>query len=165
MRKIFLILIGFVLLISCSTKNELVTVKFTPDKWSPKYFIKVPKGYNDRKIINGGTEYEMLTFYPDSSVIYITNKTIPEYNYQNILALGDSVANYRFQNTALTTEVNKLVGKNVVKAIPDTLELLGVNKGLYWKDIKIGKISMGYANVPKGKKELYDKAIHTVTQK
>ncbi len=148
---------------SCVAKKDLVKVKFTPDKWSPKYFIKVPKGYNDRNIIIGGNEYEMLTYYPDSSIIYIANTNTPSYNYKNILNLGDSIANYRFQNVEIAKETNQLLGKEAIKVLSDTFELSGVDSNLlYWKDLKLGELSVGYAKVPKEKKELFDKSLKTL---
>jgi hypothetical protein len=55
---------------------------------------------------------------------------------------------------------------NQVTVLPDTFELSGMNsKSLFWKDIKIGKVSIGYDNVPKEKKELFDKSLKTLKMK
>jgi hypothetical protein len=55
---------------------------------------------------------------------------------------------------------------NQVTVLPDIFELSGMNsKSLFWKDIKIGKVSIGYDNVPKEKKELFDKSLKTLKMK
>ena len=52
------------------------------------------------------------------------------------------------------------------KIVSDTLELYGINvNGLFWKDIKIGNISIGYNNVSEEEKIIYDKAINTFKKK
>ena len=62
--------------------------------------------------------------------------------------------------------VNKELGREVIKTLPDTFELAGRNdKLLYWKDIKIGDLSIGYLNVPQEKKALFDKAIESFRRK
>ena len=96
-----------------------------------------------------------------SAFIYITNfRETP--NYENIKSLGDSVLQFRFQNEELTKDVNKLLGTNKIIVLPDTLELSGMNrKSLFWKDIKIGEVSIGYDNVPKENKELFDESLKT----
>ena len=79
----------------------------------------------------------------------------------NIMDLSDSVFEYRFQNEELTREVNAILGKQFLAVLPDTFELSGYRDSLYWKDIKIGKISIGYINVSKEKKKLFDKSLKT----
>ena len=59
-------------------------------------------------------------------------------------------------------DINRALGEEVMKIIPDTLELSGIDAdSLYWKDIYIDGISIGYLKVPKEKKELYDKCLRT----
>ena len=63
-------------------------------------------------------------------------------------------------------EVNNLLGEDRFKIVSDTLELYGINvNGLFWKDIKIGNISIGYNNVSEEEKIIYDKAINTFKKK
>lgn len=157
-------LIGvFIILTSCTMSKELSTVKYSP-KAHLKYSLDVPKGYGI-KGYEVTVEKERHYVYKDSSFIYITNfKNTP--NYENIKSLRDSVLQLRFQNEELTKQVNELLGKNQVAVLPDTFELSGVNnKSLFWKDIKIGKVSIGYDNVPKEKKELFDKSLKTLKMK
>ena len=149
---------------SCTANRDLVTVKYNPTKTYPKYSMDVPKGY-DLKILSVTVENEHRYTYGDSSVIYLTNfRNTP--NYDNIKELGDSILNHRFQNEEMTKEINQLLGKESVKVLPDTLELSGVDKNsLHWKDVKIGKISIGYQKVPGEKKKLFDKALKTLKVK
>ena len=157
-------LIGvFLILTSCTMSKELSTVKYSP-KAHLKYSLDVPKGY-EIKGYEVTVEKERHYVYKDSSFIYITNfRNTP--NYENIKSLGDSVLQFRFQNEELTKQVNELLRKNQITILPDTFELSGVNsKSLFWKDIKIGKVSVGYDNVPKEKKELFDKSLKTLKMK
>jgi len=154
-------LIGVVLiLISCSVNKNLTTVKYSPTNTYPKFYLDIPKGY----VFKGyevTVEKERRYVYSDSYFIYITNfRETP--NYENIKSLGDSVLQFRFQNEELTKDVNKLLGTNKITVLPDTFELSGMNReSLFWKDIKIGKVSFGYENVPKEKKELFDESLKT----
>jgi len=150
-----------ILMMSCSTNKDLITIKYKPTKTYPKYILDVPKGY-ELKIFSVTLENEYQYIYEDSSMIYLTNfKNTP--NYENIKELGDSIINYRFQNEDLTKGINQLLGKEFAMALPDTFELSGTdNNSLYWKDIKVGKISIGYQKVPKEKKELFDKSLKTL---
>lgn len=157
-------LIGvFLILTSCTMSKELSTVKYSP-KAHLKYSLDVPKGC-EIKLYEVTIEKERRYAYKDSSFIYITNFRITP-NYENIKSLGDSVLQFRFQNEELTKAVNELLGKIQVAVLPDTFELSGVNsKSLFWKDIKIGEVSIGYNNVPKEKKELFDKSLKTLKMK
>lgn len=162
MKNILILLTA--LMMSCSANNDLVTIKYKPTEAYPKYTLDVPKGY-DLKILSVTVENEQRYTYNDSSVIYLTNfKNTP--NYENIKEMGDSVFKYRFQNEAMTKEINQLLGKESVKVLPDTLELTGIDRNsLYWKDIKVGKISIGYQKVPEEKKELFDNVLKTLKVK
>ena len=157
-------LIGmFLILSSCTMSKELNTVKYSP-KAHLKYLLDVPKGY-EIKGYEVTVEKERRYVYKDSSFVYITNfrKT---HNYENIKSLGDSVLQLRFQNEELTKQVNELLEKKQVAVLPDTFELSGVNsKLLFWKDVKIGRVSIGFDNVPKEKKELFDKSLKTLKMK
>lgn len=71
--------------------------------------------------------------------------------------------NYRFQNKKLVEEINEAAGKIISEPLPDTLELSGTDeKMLYWKDVVVGNISVGYVGVPSDRKELFDKALKTL---
>ena len=130
----------------------------------PKYYLDVPSNYSFKG--NGiSREIENKFIYNDSSFIYITNfKNTP--NYNNIFNLGDSIAQIRFQNALLSTEINKLMDSVIITPIPHTIELSGIQKdGLYWKDVKNGDISIGYVNVQLKNKEIYDNAINSFRTK
>jgi hypothetical protein len=164
MRK-GLMFILIVMCSSCSAQNDLVTVKY-PTKGNPTFYLDVPKGYAFKWIRGGHGEDEHQYFYNDSSFIYITEFSGGGPNYNNIANLPDSIKNLRLQNEEIAREANKLTDKNAVKILPDTFELTGVDSESYfWKDVKLGKFSAGYVNVPPDKKEQYDKALATLRRK
>lgn len=143
MNQIKIILIA--LLISCSSVDVLTTVKFKPFKNSSSFFIKIPKSYKALMFAAGNEWYGEQYWYPDSSVIYIsTGPSMDELNWSNLKNSGlhDKYL-ARFSN------------------YDDTIVFQGVqNDGLYWKAIHMGRIvSIGYANVPQKKKELFDEAL------
>lgn len=147
----------FAVQISCRSQFDFVTVRHTVYKGS-KYKLGIPNGYQF-KGAEAGVEKEHIYVYPDSSFIYVTDfKIIP--NANNIKVLGDSIFQFRFQNEDLIKEANRVIGKEVAKVLPDTFELSGINKdGKYWKDVKIGKISVGYSNVSEAKVSIYERAL------
>jgi len=144
-------------LLSCSSPFSFVTVGHVVYKGS-KYRLDIPRRYQFMGS-EAGVEKENMYVYPDSSCIYITDfKLTP--NAKNIKALGDHIFQWRFQNEDLMKAVNQAVGREAVKVLPDTFELLGVDKeGKYWKDVKIGKTTVGYSNVSEGKVPIYERAL------
>ncbi len=159
---IFLQILNILLLISCTT-NSNIGIVFVGSK-KEKFTMDVPKNYHFiRHQITW--EKEDYYIYKDSAYIYISDFDISP-NYNNIANLGDSILSYRFQNKELYREVNNLLGEDRFKIVSDTLELYGINvNGLFWKDIKIGNISIGYNNVSEEEKVIYDKAINTFKKK
>ena len=155
MRYLSSIIVLF--LVACASHSDTDKIDFVFSK-EAKCTMFVPKDYH--YIRNEVTmEKEVRYLYKDSSYIYITSFDVSP-NYNNINNLGDSVFAYRFQNTELYKEINTLLGKEYLKTLPDTVELSGMNeKHLYWKDIKIKQVTIGYNNVPEEKKELYDKSL------
>jgi hypothetical protein len=146
--------------IGCSLEKETVIVKYRSTRSSQIYYLDVPIGFAFKGY--GVTiESENQYIYNDSSFIYISNfKNTP--NYYNIKELGDSIFQFRFQNEELVSELNQLIAKSIFNPLPDTFELSGQQKsGLYWKDIKLGQISVGYVNVPKEKRAIFDEAIES----
>lgn len=114
-----------------------------------KYSAEIPKGYT-LKIYSasGETGMENQYLYPDSSMFYISDfgSTINEQNIQN-----EGYASKKFEYSM-----------QVVGLTNDTLILSGRNQsGAYWKEVLIGKVSIGYLNVSKEKKDFFDKAIET----
>lgn len=151
-------LIFFVVIImSCRSQSGFVTVNHVVYK-GDKYRLDIPSGYHF-KGSEAGVEKENIYIYPDSIYVYVTDfKHTP--NANNIKALGDSVFQLRFQNEDLIKEANKAIGREVVKVLPDTFELSGIDReGKYWKDVKIGKTSVGYGNVPKEKVSNYERIL------
>lgn len=113
-----------------------------------KYLMDVPKeGYKDELIVSGSHETEHRVVYQDSSIIYLTNDEAGSaLNYDNIQKISDK------QQTG--------------KLFVDTLSLEGQTKeGLYWKEVKLDEISVGYVNVPPDKKEQYERALSTIRRK
>ena len=95
--------------------------------------------------------------YPDSSKAYISDFASSLLNYSNIRSLGDSIANKRFEGTELKAKIMKQLGKEYK---PETIILQGkMANGLYWKDMRIGYLSIGYVNVPESKKNEFDKVL------
>lgn len=149
------------LIVGCSSQKDLVTVKYQPTKESQNYYLDLPKNYSfvQYSISN---QIENQYIYNDSSFIYITNfKNTP--NYFNVKSLGDSIADYRFQNEKLTSQINQFLDSTIIIPLPDTIELKGVQaNGLFWKDYKIGNVSVGYVNVPIENKSTFNKAINSI---
>ena len=142
---------------SCMSQSGFVTVSHVVYK-GDKYRMDIPSGYH----FNGseaGAEKEDIYIYPDSVYVYVTDFAHTP-NANNIKALGDSIFQFRFQNEDLIKEANKAIGREVVKVLSDTFELSGIDKeGKYWKDMRIGKISVGYNNVPKEKVSIFERVL------
>ncbi len=163
MKRLIIWSVFLIIIIGCSLQKEMVTVKYKPTKMSKKYYLEIPRGFTFEGY--GAVGLENRYVYADSSFIYVTNfRNTP--NYYNIRKLGDSIAQYRFQDEELTTEINQLSGKTVREFLPDTLEISGIQiNGQYWKDIKIGCINVGYINVTKEKKDIFDNAIKSIRER
>ncbi len=161
MMKKLIVYLFLVISIGCSLEKDTVTINFRPTRSSQKYYLDVPKGYTF-KGYSVTIESENQYIYNDSSLIYISNfKNTP--NYYNIKQLGDSIFKFRFQNEELVSEINQLIAKEIINPLPDMFELSGqLKNGLFWKDIKIGQISIGYVNVQAEKVFLFDKTISTL---
>jgi hypothetical protein len=160
--KVKILVILTILLVSCAISKKFVKVKYQPSEDSIPCYMEIPKGYI-LTITRVTWEKEYHFTYTDNSWIYISNyESAIISNYKNIKVLGDSIFNLRFQNVELAKARNKEYGKEVIKIVPDTMELSGIDSdSLYWKDVKIGKLSIGYCGVPKKKKELFDNAIQS----
>ncbi|PKP46655.1 MAG: hypothetical protein CVT94_13970 [Bacteroidetes bacterium HGW-Bacteroidetes-11] len=150
--------------IGCTLKKETVITSYRPTQSSQKYYLDLPKGFS-LKGFSISTENENHYIYDDSSFIYITKfKNTP--NYYNIKKMGDSILNFRFQNEELVSEINQLTNQTIINPLPDTLELSGKQEnGLYWKDLKVGEISVGYVNVKPEEVFLFDKTISTLRKR
>ncbi|BEG99065.1 hypothetical protein [Bacteroides sedimenti] len=159
MKNVIAIYLTLIFL-SCSTQGRLTKVEFRPLNESPKFSLRLASQY---KIIDFSSieERERYFIYPDSSFVYISSFDVSP-NYDNINALGDSICNYRFQNKNLSIELNTKV-PYLVKLLPDTFQLSGISKNnLFWKDIYIGNISIGYKDVPLEQKDKFDQFLSSL---
>lgn len=125
--------------------------------------MSVPKGYKLITLVGGHSELEKQYVYSDSTKIYISDFGNSMLSYSNILSLGDSIANKRFEGLELKAKIAKELGKEYN---PETLILQGkAPNGLYWKDIRVGYLSIGYVNVPENRKMQFDKALSSFMEK
>jgi len=151
MRKELIILIIGLICSSCMAQKTIKLINYehkTGTEKKIKYLMDVPKeGYKDKLIVSGSHETEHRVVYQDSSIIYLTNDEAGSaLNYDNIQKISDK------QQTG--------------KLFVDTLSLEGQTKeGLYWKEVKLDEISIGYVNVPPDKKERYEQALSTIRRK
>lgn len=135
-------------MLSCTTGSKTITYKVYEVEKQTKHIYKmnIPNGY---KLLRwtGGHEDQCEYWYPDSSVIYLTKD------------LGSSTINdknIRRQEGACAKRLQAFLEN-------DTITLSGIDTvGLYWKEIKQKTICLGYARVPKEKKEIFDKALSTI---
>ena len=136
--KIILI-IGFIMLISCVATNNTTLVKY-PSNRHTDYTMQVPKGYIFQGKM-GDHHVENVYLYPDSSLIFITDfSNSPNYD----VLVKDSLYYTKFAANVLSN---------------DTLFLEGVFIERYWKDITYGPICIGYHNVQESKKSAYDTSL------
>ena len=159
-NKISLFLIAF--LTSCASSVAIETVQYRRDSKNgqsnkEKKLLDIPKKYKLQTFVGGHGEKEQVYTFSDSVKVYVTDLPVSMLNYNNILSLGDSVANKRFEGTELKAAVAKALGQSYVL---ETLILQGkTSNGLYWKDIRMGDVSIGYVNVPLSKKEQFDSVL------
>lgn len=147
---------------SCASSQNMVSIHFKRQKKDSlsdrgNYSMNIPQGYKLITLVGGHSELEKQYVYPDSAYIYISDFGNGGLNYKNIIQLGDSIANKRFENIELKTSLAKQLRQDYM---PEKLVLQGqTSEGLYWKDIRIGYISVGYTNVTRNKKSEFDKAL------
>ncbi|MBO9675761.1 MAG: hypothetical protein J7577_20105 [Sphingobacteriaceae bacterium] len=159
---IYILLVFFV--ISCSV-NQNYSARYCKVSYSKEdnYVMDIFCESKLTTLIGGHGELEKQYSYQDSSKIYITNFICSMLNYNNVLNLGDSISNIRLKDLELT---KALLREQEKLYVPDTLVLQGVTKqGLFWKDIRMGSISIGYVNVSVSKKELFDKMLNTLKKR
>ena len=103
--------------------------------------MNIPKGYK-LTVLERGTDLEKQYWYNDTSVIYITSDLTAYPNNENIRATG-RIGERDFLMDSLT-----LGGRD--------------GKGLFWRDIKMKLICVGYVNVPEDRKEIFDDALKSI---
>ena len=139
------------ILLSCAATNDLTILSFkTYDNITKKnysYKVSVPNGFTFKEIENGGEWKEKRCEYSDNSILYINDEnSIPSVNYKNI-------------------ETDSMSLRKCLTYKNDTLTVSGIDKqGKYWKNKKMKNINIGYLNVPKNKKEEFDRALSTIKQ-
>lgn len=144
---------------SCGSVIELRKVNY--EFGSINYTIKVPKEY---ELLEYSTIEENMVqlMYSDSSCIYFGSPDMTP-NKRNIKSVNDSIYSLRFQNTLLAEDVNKSLGFKFIAIRPDTLDIAGQDSvGLLWRDVIIRDICVGYKNVKKSNKLLFDNAINSL---
>ena len=154
---IYIILLSFI--VACASSQGITTIQYKRKNTdeSNSYYIALPKGFKLVTLIGGHNELEKQYVYSDSSKAYISEFGSSLLNYNNIKSLGDSVAKKRFEGTELKAKIAKQLGKEYK---PETIILQGKTaNGLYWKDMRIGYLSVGYVNVPENKKGEFDKTL------
>ncbi|WP_164714154.1 hypothetical protein [Chitinophaga rhizosphaerae] len=108
--------------------------------------MQVPNEFSLTKISTGGEGQEHRYWYPDSSLIYISD------------ASGNTTVNerlIRLQNGAYSR-----------KFLSDSIILSGIDeKGYYWREVKYKGLLYGYFNVSPEKKQLYDNAMLSIKYK
>lgn len=149
-------------IVSCVATQEVASVKYKrqltekPKAKNTKYDMSIPIGYKVITLIGGHNELEKQYVYRDSAKIYVSDFGNSTLNYHNILSLGDSISRKRFEDTELKSRIAKQLA---AEHKPDTITLQGKTSAGYWKDIKIGCLSIGYLNVSAKRKSEFDKAL------
>jgi len=120
------------------------------------YVMNLPPGYRPLLASGGEAEQEREFVYPDSSAVYVTDfaggSTL---NYANIQRLGPAVVAQRFAGT--------LPG---MAPPPAPLVLQGTTPtGRCWKDLRLGKLSIGYTNVPTARQACFDQVLASFLRK
>jgi|GEM_PF-1816415 len=165
-NAIYIILLSFI--VSCVSSQGITTIQYKRQKKDEgsknvTYSMVIPKDYKLITLVGGHRELEKQYIYSDSAKLYISDFGSGMLNYNNILSLGDSVANKRFEGLELKAKIAKELGKEYN---PETLTLLGKTPdGLYWKDVRVGTLSVGYVNVPENRKSEFDKALRSLMKK
>lgn len=161
--KITIYLILFSFITSCASSQGIAIIQYKRKNADEShlrnntYYMALPKGFKPLTLVGGHNELEKQYIYSDSSKIYISDFVISVSNYNNMRSMGDSITHKRFESTQLKDKIARELGKEYK---PETLTLQGkMANGLYWKDIRIGYLSIGYVNVSEKKKNEFDKAL------
>jgi len=157
------LIVALFVLSACQANRGFVKVKW-PEKPRPKYYLNGPKG-DTYFGFRSPDEREYHYIYDDSSYAYISSYSIIP-NQSNIKDLGDTIHDFRFRDQELARSENEVLGRTFSELLPDTFELSGIDRdSLYWKDIIIRGMSIGYINVPKDRKALFDASLKTFRAK
>ncbi len=122
--------------------------------------MNVPKQHKLITLKGGHGELEKQYIYKDSSKLYISDFGQSMLNYDNILSLGDSMANERFEALDLKAKLAEELGREYRLK---TIILEGKTKnGHYWKDVRLGVLSIGYVGVSEKRKAEFEKALNSL---
>lgn len=144
-----------VLLFFASCMNEYSRITFThysSDSTEQNKYIytsKVPKGFTLKTYkADGESGIENQYLYSDSSMLYISDfgSSLNEQNIRNE-GYASKKFEYIMQEGSSTYDTLILSGKNA--------------NGLYWKEIVMGNLYIGYLNVNLEKKSAFDNALET----
>ncbi len=141
--RAYLIFIFAFLLFSCGLNKKFKTMKYPTSDAPHKLIVKLPKGYAAAQSLQQGI-FQVFK-YKDSSIVYITDVNVGGLNYNNIEDTGklDSLFYVKYKKGIL---LQKGVDKN----------------GCYWANYFYKEYSVGYKNVPKMRKEEFDKLISDI---
>ncbi len=167
-----LLLLLIISLCSCSTLQKKMSFScFDNDngkKLNAFYSLRanIPKSYKCETYDPSGCDKVYHFHYGDSALLYFTYGDFGG-NFDNIKNLGDSIHDFRFNYGELFKKINRQKGHVLHSPeLPDTFELSGVNaNGLYWKDIYLNGITVGYENIPVNQKEAFDKCLKSIKMK
>ncbi|MBS1543401.1 MAG: DUF4348 domain-containing protein [Bacteroidetes bacterium] len=127
--------------ISCSAQKLF---RFTAHKID--YTLELPIGYELKKLKDDEGYREHQAIYPDGSVVYITDDD-----------KSGGISKAKEEKYGVNVYTKMLANDNLLLEGTD-------NNGKYWKEQKLGKVVIGYYNVPPGKKEMYDRVLSTKSQ-
>ena len=138
---VFLVPIAYIILCSCNTSQK---VNFHPVKGGTNVKMEIPKGAKLTRTASAN-EDEFIYRYADSPLVYVSTFSGGSVNYDVIRGQGTYYDLFNAEKSQ------------------DTLTLSGIDStGLYWKNITIGEVHIGYKYVPKYKKILFDSALKTM---
>ncbi|MDR0863366.1 MAG: hypothetical protein LBO74_00345 [Candidatus Symbiothrix sp.] len=163
MKKYAIILL-FISLLSCGTNKIVFKCNFQKIICS----MAMPKYTYQEQLESLDCEKCYVFNFTDSSFIYVLNSDNGNPNYTNIKNLGDSISNFRFQGVfrQINIDINNQKGYALLPILPEKFELSGEDdNSLFWKDIFMGEVSIGYKNVPKEKKDFFENCLKTFRKK
>lgn len=129
--------------VTYTSKFQIASIKKPFEKRS--FTLLIPRGYIVKKDFN--PEYKEVVYKYKNGSIYITDNNITgsDLNGKNKLANGITFT----QRTSLQ----------------DSIYMKGQNNNLYWKENILNDIVIGYLDVPKEHKKLFDKALESLKRR
>jgi len=140
--------------ISCGSYQNLKKVSYKANTFenpqeSTSFDLFIPKNYK-KEVKEFDHSLENRFTYDDSSIIFLSNDKW-------------SASRINDKNRLDKETQGKILHRN---ATTDSIYLSGQQKdGSYWKENILNDIVVGYLNVPKERKEEFDKAIASIVRK